>query len=115
MNILDVVIWIFGIGIGIYASYSFLALNKTKQVDNIIEWLIFACIEAEKALGSKTGKIKLRYVYDLFISKYRFLSMLIPFEVFSGWVDEALEEVRHLIENNKAIEQYIGGVSSDSK
>lgn len=93
----------------IFVVYNFITQTKEQRIANIKQWLIYACIEAEKLLGSKTGKVKLRYVYDLFISKYRFLSLLVTFEVFSNWVDESLQEVRYLIENNEAIEQYVGG------
>lgn len=113
VNIINIIISVVGILVGGGVAYGFIShflkLTKEKQITNIKEWLIFACIEAEKILGSKTGKVKLRYVYDLFISKYRFLSILIPFEVFSTLVDEALEQVRNLIETNEAIASYVLG------
>lgn len=113
VNIMNIIISIVGILVGGGVAYGFISyflkLTKEKQITNIKEWLVFACIEAEKLLGSKTGKVKLRYVYDLFISKYRFLSILIPFEMFSTLVDEALEQVRNLIETNEAIASYVLG------
>lgn len=73
------------------------------------KWLLFACLEAEKEFGSKTGAIKLRYVYELFISTFPLLSKFITFETFSEMVDDALEEMKHLIDTNMAIFQYVGG------
>jgi hypothetical protein len=73
----------------------------------IKQWLILAVVEAEKKLGEKTGQLKLRYVYDLFIKRFKFASKLITFEMFSALVDEALEAMRHLIETNQSIADYI--------
>lgn len=90
-----------------YCIYEFYNLGKEKQIKMLKEWLLLAVVEAEKALGSGTGQVKLRYVYDLFITKFKYLSMLISFEQFSLLVDEALDVMRSAISNNKQIENYI--------
>lgn len=95
------------VGIAAYAIYYFMNLSKEKQIEVVREWLLYACIEAEKALGSNTGKIKLRYVYNLFITKFKFLSLVISFEQFSLLVDDVLETMRDMIANNKNVENYI--------
>ena len=92
----------------IFVVYNFITQTKEQQIANIKQWLIYACIEAEKLLGSKTGKVKLRYVYDLFVSKYKFISCIIPFDTFSSWVDDSLVQMREMIEQNMAIENYVG-------
>lgn len=111
VNIMNIIISIVGILVGGGVAYSFIShfikLSKEKQLDNIREWLVYACLEAEKMLGGKTGKVKLRYVYDLFISKYKFISAILPFETFSILVDEALEQMRKLIDTNDAIKKYV--------
>ena len=104
------IIWIVAlVCIGAGAIYQFIKLGKEKQIDKIREWLIYATIEAEKVLGAKTGQVKLRFVYDMFISKFRIISVIIPFEVFSDLVDEALEKVRGMLESNDKIQEYVGG------
>lgn len=90
--------------------YKFMKLSKEQQIENIKQWLIFACLEAEKMLGSKTGQVKLRYVYDLFVSKYKFISCLIPFDTFSKWVDGSLIDMRNMISTNEAIRKIVEGV-----
>jgi hypothetical protein len=85
----------------------FLKLSKEKQIEMIKQWLLLAVIEAEKQLGSGTGTVKLRYVYDMFIKRFKFMSKLITFEMFSQLVDEVLETMRHLIETNQSIAAYI--------
>ena len=95
------------VGIAIAALYYFMTLSKDKQIQIVKNWLLLAVVEAEKALGSGTGQLKLRYVYDLFISKFKYLSLVISFPQFSLLVDEALETMRDMIANNKSLENYI--------
>lgn len=85
----------------------FLKLGKDKQIKIINEWLLLAVIKAEKELGDGTGQVKLRYVYDLFIDKFRFASMFISFNQFSALVDSALVIMKEMISNNDQIKNYI--------
>ena len=62
---------------------------------------------AEKELGGGTGKLKLRYVYDLFLTKFNWLAKVISFEQFSDLVDEALEEMKRLLESNNAVKEIV--------
>ena len=71
------------------------------------EWLLGAVTEAEKELGSKTGKLKLRFVYDLFIAKFPIFSKLISFQGFSDMVDDVLVEMRKIINTNTAVFKYV--------
>ncbi|MDE7233594.1 MAG: hypothetical protein K2N29_00870 [Ruminiclostridium sp.] len=64
--------------------------------------------EAEKYLGGGTGQLKLRQVYDWFTKQFPFLAAILPFRVFSAWVDVALETLDKWHENKK-IEEYIKG------
>lgn len=73
----------------------------------IKEWLLYFVSRAEKELGSGTGQLKLRMVYDAFILRYPIFSKIIPFALFSLFVDNALKEMKKIIESNKAIETYI--------
>lgn len=106
-NIIIAIAIIAIVGAAAYAIYYFMNLSKEKQLEVVREWLLYACIEAEKALGSNTGRVKLRYVYNLFITKFKYLSLVISFEQFSLLVDESLETMRDMISNNKQVEQYI--------
>ena len=90
-----------------YSIYRFIKLEKAKQLEIIMEWLTYAVMRAEKELGSGTGQLKLRYVYDLFLNKFKFLAKIITFKQFSYLVDEALDVMRTMITNNKQIQDYI--------
>lgn len=89
------------------AIYRFAGLPTQKQLAKVREWLLYAVTMAEKELGGGTGKIKLRYVYDWFLTTFPWLAKAISFEVFSGLVDEALEEMKGLLETNKSVGKYI--------
>lgn len=92
--------------IGIFVLW-FLKLGKEKQMQIIQEWLLLAVVKAEKELGSGTGQIKLRYVYDLFLDKFKFVSMFITFVQFSDLVDMALITMKEMISNNNQVKDYI--------
>ena len=70
-------------------------------------WLEWAVTTVEKELGTKTGQLKLRKVYDMFIERFPIFSKLVPFSTFSIWVDEALEFLRNQLANNEAIKAFV--------
>ena len=74
---------------------------------SIKEWLLYGVFMAESEWGSGTGKLKLRTVYDMFVTKYPIISKIIPFAVFSLWVDEVLKEMRKILEENMDIKAQI--------
>lgn len=76
-------------------------------INGFKNWLVWAVAEAESMFGSKTGKLKLRYAYELAIERFPVLAKLIPFAVFSKLVDGALDVMRDMIENNKNIADAI--------
>ena len=85
----------------------FYKLPKNAKIAEVKEWLKWAVVEAEKFLGGGTGQLKLRYVYDLAIEKFPWLVNICTFEMFSSWVDEALEWMKDQIEKNARIENFI--------
>ena len=86
---------------------AFLKLPFVTQKEHIKQWLLWAVSAAEKSLGGGTGQLKLREVYDKFITKFPFVSKLISFETFSNLVDEALEEMRDMLNKNNNISAII--------
>ena len=76
-------------------------------VNGFKNWLVWAVSEAEAVFGSNTGKLKLRYAYELAVERFPTIAKLIPFALFSKLVDEALDVMRDMIENNKNIADAI--------
>ena len=87
--------------------YEFINLGKEKQLKIAKEWLLYMVIEAEKQLGEGTGAIKLRFVYDMFTNKFKFLSMLLSFEQFSSMVDDVLDRMRLMLASNEQLKSYV--------
>lgn len=94
--------------IGIIAIY-----NLIKRPEKIKEWLIWACAQAEQELGSGTGQLKLRAVYDMFIKQFPIMALIISFERFSGWVDGALEQLTAWIADNIDVKMLFEYVDED--
>lgn len=90
------------------ACVYFFKLPSTTQIENLKEWLKFAVTEAEKALGSGTGQLKLRMVYDMAIAKFPWLSF-ISFTTFNDWVKEALEWMEDQLKKNGALKAIVKG------
>lgn len=93
--------------VGMYIK-KFIDMPSDEQIEKVREWLLYAVIEAEKQFQGGTGQIKLRYVYDMFVTKFPTLVSIISFELFSDLVDDALEQMRHLLETNANIADYVG-------
>lgn len=76
----------------------------TGKVKRWLEWAVSA---AERDLGSGTGQLKLREVYNWFIDQFPFFSKIVPFPVFSNWVDIALDWMRDQLDKNESIKAVI--------
>lgn len=87
----------------------FWRLPTEDQIAAAKEWLLGVVIEAERELGSGTGVLKLRYVYDLFVDRFPWLAKVIPFKTFALWVDESLDVMHELLAQNKKVKLYVGG------
>lgn len=64
------------------AAARFLEMPSAEQREKVKEWLLWAVTEAEKELGSGTGQLKLRQVYDLFLQRFPAIAKRISFETF---------------------------------
>lgn len=100
---------------GGYAVYAFVKMPSDKQLKKVREWLLYAVTKAEKELGGGTGQIKLRYVYDMFVARFTWLAQVISFEIFSVMVDDALEKMKGMLENNKAMQELVSGETEGMK
>lgn len=83
--------------------YKWFKQPNKEQLRQVQEWLLYAVAKAEKNLGSGTGELKLRYVYDMFVAKFPAIAIFIDFDDFCIMVEEALNKFKDLIENNESI------------
>lgn len=97
-----------------FSVRKFWLLPKDEKIKNVKEWLRFAVAEAEKALGSGTGQLKLRHVYDAAIIRFPWIAECIKFETFSEWVDDALEWFSGQLQKNPNIKKAVEGSEDDN-
>lgn len=108
MNPVQIFFIILIIGIFIVSGiYTFVKISREQKISNVKEWLKIAVALAEKELGGGTGQLKLRYVYNTAVEKFPWIVSFVTFEVFSVWVDEALDWMKVQLETNEAISNYI--------
>lgn len=93
--------------------YTWFKQPTSDQLKNVKEWLLYAVAKAERELGSGTGQLKLRYVYNMFVEKFPAIAIFITFEDFSKMVDEALDKFNELLKENTAINDYYEIVRED--
>ena len=101
----------------IFAAYKFVTMVPEKQKTKVKEWLIWACIEAEKDLQSGTGQLKLRKVYNKFCSVLSFtgIARLVSFDTFSTWVTSSLTTVKEMLVANRTLAEYVYGDNVDEE
>lgn len=109
----ELFVWVIVLTAAIYAIVKFMRLPTKDQVQIVKECLLNWVVAAEAEFGSGTGKVKLSDVYAKFVSAFPFIKTTISFETFSGWVDEALEQMRGMLEQNKNLREAIGVEKGD--
>lgn len=99
--------------------YKWCKMPDKEQLRQVQEWLLYAVAKAEESLGSGTGELKLRYVYDMFMTKFPMVALFISFDDFCMMVEEALNKFEELIKTNPAVgamygfEDMSGGEETD--
>ena len=106
-SFLVVVACVFGVAV-VYIK-KFMDIPSTEQLMKVKQWLLYAVIEAEKQYQGGTGALKLRAVYNEFCKVFPSLVPIVSFALFSQLVDEALTQMKHLLETNGEISKYVGG------
>ena len=108
-----VIFAVFAVGLCIgMAVYRFVKMPTSEQLQKVREWLLYAVTEAEREFGGGTGQIKLRNVYDLFIQRFPWLVRVVSFAAFSGLVDDALVEMRKMLNDNKSVKNLVEGTEA---
>lgn len=105
-NWMLIIVAVAAISVISFAIYKFVKTPSAAQIQKVKEWLVYAVAEAEKYLGSGTGELKLRHVYDAFINKFPYLVAVISFEDFNLYVEEALNKFNEMLQI-EPIKNYI--------
>lgn len=54
-----------------------------------------------------------RHVYDMFVARFEWLAKVITFDMFSMMVDEALEQMRTMLDSNEAVQKLIANEAGE--
>ena len=100
--------------IAVLAVVLIAAVILAANISSFKNWLVYAVTEAEAKFGGKTGKLKLRYVYDLAVEAFPIIAKTLPFGFFSWAVDSALLIMRGMIEDNKQIANIVSKKEEDA-
>lgn len=95
------------VAVAAVTAVRFLRSPRKAQLEKVREWLLWAVAEAERDLGGGTGKLKLRQVYDKFVTRFPWLARVVSFERFSTLADDALAELRKMLDENQAVRAII--------
>lgn len=95
-----------------YAAYRMVRNPSEEELQNVREWLLGQVTNAEKELGGGTGALKLRMVYDAFLTRFPWLAKVINFELFAELVDDALVIMRDMLDKNDAAAAYVEGIEA---
>ena len=101
-------VWIVVLACVIYWVIKFIRMPSDEQIRIIKECLLNWVVKAETELGSGTGKVKLSEVYGQFVEAFPVLKSAVSFDVFSAWVDEALDQMREMLKSNQNLRDVIG-------
>lgn len=93
---------------------------KDEQIEELKKWLRYLVWEAEEYFGSKTGQLKLAYVYNLAVKQFPWISYVMTYEEFDEkyvkealkWLEKQLSEnpaVKALLENEYGRKQLVKG------
>lgn len=122
----DLIGWVIAIIVvlvvtGVYVGVKYFTTEEGEEFDleeeiqKVREWVLAQVIDAEKYFGSDTGVYKLRYVYDIFVSKFSWLVALVSFETFSDLVDDALIDMKSILSTNQKMYEYVYGATEDEE
>lgn len=98
---------IIALSVGALILAVFIVYILVNEKKNVLAWLKYAVSMAESELGKGTGQLKLSMVYDWFVEKFPVFSTILPFKVFSAWVDVALKTMNEWINMKNNIGTFI--------
>ena len=104
-----IVVIICAIFVALIWARKFSQLPSQEQQAKVKAFLLAIVVEAERQFGSQTGRVKLSWAYSKFIEAFPAIAPVVPFEVFSEWVDEVLDQMRIMLSDNSALRDYIDG------
>lgn len=81
---------------------------KEEQIEELKKWLRWLVWQAEEYFGSKTGQLKLAYVYNLAVKQFPWIAYVMTYEEFDEkYVKEALKWLEEQLSKNPNIKALL--------
>lgn len=81
---------------------------KEEQIEELKKWLRWLVWEAEEYFGSKTGQLKLAYVYNLAVKQFPWIAYIMTYEEFDEkYIKEALKWLEEQLSKNPNIKALL--------
>lgn len=81
---------------------------KEEQIEELKKWLRWLVWQAEDYFGSKTGQLKLAYVYNLAVKQFPWIAYVMTYEEFDEkYVKEALKWLEEQLSKNPNIKALL--------
>ena len=82
---------------------------KEQQIEDLEKFLRYLVYKAEELYGSKTGQLKLAYVYNLAVQQFPWIAYFMTYDEFNEkYVKAALDWLKEQVNNNEAIKVLLG-------
>ena len=83
---------------------------KEEQIEELEKFLRYLVYEAEKYFGSKTGQLKLAYVYNMAVKQFPWIAYVMTYEEFDEkFVKAALEWLKKQLSENPRMQEVLDG------
>lgn len=92
----------------VLSTIKLLSLPTTKKKQQLGIVLLNLVILAEAKFGQKTGRVKFSFVYSEILKQFTWVKF-IPLSVVEDLIEDALAEMRKLLESNVKVKQIVEG------
>ncbi len=93
--------------IAVYTLLAFLKLTPKQQMKKLQVALLYMVTEAEKEMGSETGRVKRSMVWEWLVKRFPVITLFLTEEKYDELLEQALAEFRKLLESNEKLYDYV--------
>lgn len=93
--------------LAVYTILEFLKLTPKQQMKKLQVALLYMVTEAEKEMGSETGRVKRSMVWEWLVKRFPVITLFLTEEKYDELLEQALIEFRKLLESNEKLYDYV--------
>ena len=93
--------------LAVYTILGFLKLTPKQQMKKLQVALLYMVTEAEREMGSETGRVKRSMVWEWLVKRFPVITLFLTEEKYDELLEQALAEFRKLLESNEKLYDYV--------